>query len=80
VCEFLTFFAVGEKSLTRKLPLWREMFHDLQDNGFTHVLATTAPRMLPLYRWIHAEVIDTVRLEGEERLFLQFNLSRTTQY
>lgn len=80
VCEFLTLFAVGDKSLVRKLPLWREVFQDLQAGGFTHALATTAPRMLPLYRWIQVEILDRKQIEGEERLFLQFDLSRTRRH
>ncbi len=77
VCEFLAFFADGEPSLARKLPLWREMFRDLSAAGFTHALATTAPRLLPLYRWIDARVIQEAQLEGETRYFLLFDLSRT---
>jgi hypothetical protein len=80
VCEFLTLFAVGDPSLNRKLPLWREVFPDLLGMGFTHALATTAPRLLGLYRWIHAEIVGTTRIEGEERVFLQFDLSRTRRH
>lgn len=80
VCEFLTFFAVGERSLTRKLPLWREMFRDLHQAGFTHALATTAPKMFPLYRWIEAQVLDETQIDGETRLFLRFDLSRTRRH
>jgi len=80
VCEFLTFFAIGERSLSKKLPLWREMFRDLREEGFTHALATTAPRMLPLYRWIDAQVLAETRLEGETRHFLVFDLARTRRH
>ena len=80
VCEFLTLFAVGDPSLSRKLPLWREVFHDLHAAGFTHALATTAPKMLPLYRWIKAEVIGEAHIEGESRVFLQFHLGRRKRH
>ena len=80
VCEFLTIFAVGEKSLPRKLPLWREVFSDLRRDGFTHALATTAPKMLPLYRWIEGTVIGERQIDGETRLFLIFDLQRTRRH
>lgn len=80
VCEFLTIFAVGERSLARKLPLWREVFAELQEAGFRHAVATTAPKMFPLYRWIDVEVIEEKQIEGETRLFLQFDLTRTTRH
>jgi hypothetical protein len=76
VCEILTLFAVGDGGLGWKLPLWREVFADLRAEGFTHALATTAPKMLPLYRFIRARILGQAEIEGETRFFLQFDLSR----
>jgi hypothetical protein len=75
-CEFLTFFAVGNFSLAGKFPLWTEMFADLQARGFTHALATTAPKVLPLYRWMGAQEIARREIEGETRVFLLFDLAQ----
>jgi hypothetical protein len=77
VCEFLTFFVVGDRSLTSKHALWTEMFDDLRAAGFTHALATTAPKVLPMYRRMGVEVIGEAAIEGEVRYFLRFDLRRT---
>lgn len=77
VCEFLTFFVVGDHSLTSKYTLWTEMFDDLRAAGLTHALATTAPKVLPMYRRMGVEVIGEAAIEGEVRYFLRFDLERT---
>lgn len=77
VCEFLTFFVVGDHSLTSKHALWTEMFDDLRAAGFTHALATTAPKVLPMYRRMGVQVIGEAEIEGEVRYFLRFDLRRT---
>lgn len=77
VCEFLTFFSVGDASLSRKHTLWTELFDDLRSEGFTQALATTSPKILPMYRRMGVEVIGETTLEGEVRYFLQFDLTRT---
>lgn len=77
VCEFLTLFVVRNFSLTNKHALWTELFHDLRAEGFTHAVATTSPKILPLYRWAGARVIGEAAIEGEVRLFLQFDLAHT---
>lgn len=77
VCEFLTFFSVGDASLSRKHTLWTELFDDLRTAGFTRALATTSPKILPMYRRMGVEVIGEATLEGEARYFLQFDLTRT---
>jgi hypothetical protein len=77
VCEFLTFFAVGDHSLAAKHALWTELFDDLRADGFIAALATTAPKVLPLYRRMGVTVLAEAALEGETRYFLRFDLSRT---
>jgi len=77
VCEFLTLFSVGDLSLTSKHALWNELFGDLRAAGYAHAVATTSPKILPLYRWAGAEVIAEATLEGEVRYFLRFDLGRT---
>jgi hypothetical protein len=79
VCEFLTFFATGEHDFGRKRRLWRELFDDLRATGFSHAVATTSPKILPVYRWMGATVVGEVRIEGEMRLFLHFDLRRTAR-
>lgn len=75
-CEFLTFFTVGNYSLAGKFPLWTEMFADLHVRGYTHALATTAPKILRLYRWMGAQEIGRKEIEGEVRHLLLFDLAR----
>lgn len=75
-CEFLTFFTVGNFSLVGKFPLWTEMFADLQARGYTHALATTASKILRLYRWMGAQEIARKEIEGEVRHLLLFDLGR----
>ncbi|MCX6951028.1 MAG: hypothetical protein NTV51_02400, partial [Verrucomicrobia bacterium] len=77
VCEFLTLFVVSNFSLANKHALWTELYADLRAAGFTHAVATTSPKILPLYRWAGAEVIAEATLEGEVRYFLLFDLART---
>jgi hypothetical protein len=79
VCEFLTFFATGEHDFARKRRLWRELFEDLRATGFRHAVATTSPKVLPIYQWMGAAVIEEVRVDAETRLFLHFDLSRTAR-
>ncbi len=75
ICEFLTFFTLHTPRLSQTLPLWRETFLDLRQAGFSHAVATTSPRILPLYRWMHAEILGETRINNETRLFLLFNLA-----
>lgn len=77
ICEFLTFFAVGEHEFAQKRRLWRELFDDLRAAGFRHAVATTSPKVLPIYRWMGAQIAGEVQLEGEIRFFLHFDLGRT---
>lgn len=79
VCEFLTFFVVGERSLASKHALWSEMFEDLRSAGFTTALATTAPKVLPMYRRMGVAVIGEAKIEDEVRYFLRFDLGRTAR-
>lgn len=73
--EFLTLFAPGEHSLTRKLILWREVFEDLLHAGYTDAVATTAAKVLPLYLYMGATRLAEAAPEGEARYFLHFDLS-----
>jgi hypothetical protein len=76
-CEFLTFFSIRDFSLAAKHALWTEMFDDLRTDGRTLAFATTAPRIMPMYRRMGAQVLGETSLEGEIRYFLQFDLART---
>ncbi len=77
VCEFLTFFAVEEHVLSRKFILWDACFLDLRAKGFHRAYATTAAKVLPVYRWLGAEVVAETEVQGEARYFLRFNLERS---
>lgn len=76
-CEILTLFVIGRESVRTRFGLWREVFEDLRGLGFTHALATTAPKVLPLYRFIGGRVLAETCVRGEARVFLEFDLSRT---
>ena len=78
-CEFLTFFEVSNFSLSGKHALWTELFDDLRVEGRTHALATTSPKVLPMYRRMGVDVIGEAELAGEVRYFLQFDLTRTAR-
>lgn len=73
VCEFLTFFAVGDRSLSSKHALLNTLIDDLCGTGITHALATTAPKALPMYRYLGVRIIGEAHIEGEIRYFLQFD-------
>lgn len=75
-CEFLTLFTVGNRSLTGKFPLWTEVFADLHARGYTHALATTAPKLLRLYLWIGGKELGRKEIEGEVRHLMLFDLAR----
>ena len=75
VCEFLALFVVEDHSLAGIFTFWSEVFDELRSEGFTHALATTATKILPLYRRIGAVSIDEAVIEGEARHFLQFDLA-----
>lgn len=77
VCEFLTFFVTGDRSLASKHALWTEMFDDLRAAGWVAALATTAPKVLPMYRRMGVAVLGEATIEGEVRYFLRFDLART---
>jgi hypothetical protein len=78
-CEILTLFIVRPESLRRQFAVWREVFGNLRGLGFTHAVATTAPKVLPLYRFLGARVLAEACVEGERRIFLEFDLSRVSR-
>lgn len=77
LCEFLTLFSAREQSMRRMASLWREVFGDLRSAGFTHAVATTSPKVMPLYRWAGAHPIGETQVQGETRIFLAFDLLHT---
>ena len=80
VCEFMACFVIEDNSLSGAFALWNGLFEALRDAGFTHALATTAPKILPLYRRIGGIVIAEASIEGEVRYFLRFDLAHTTRW
>ena len=75
-CEFLTFFTVRDFRLTMKMRFWEACFAELRGRGLHAAYATTAARLLPIYRRIGGEVLTETTVDGEARYFLRFSLSR----
>lgn len=75
-CEFLTFFTVRDFRLAVKMRFWEACFAELRQRGLHMAYATTAARLLPIYRRIGGEVLDEAVVEGEARYFLRFSLDR----
>jgi hypothetical protein len=75
-CEFLTFFTVGDHSLKHKLHFWEGCFKDLSEAGYHTGYASSAARLLPVYRRIGGKVLAECTVEGERRYHWQFSLTR----
>ncbi len=80
VCEFMALFVINDNSLAGIFTFWKEVFAELYAAGFTHALATTAPKILPLYRRIGGVTINEADIEGEKRFFLRFDLTRAARW
>lgn len=80
VCELLALFVVEDNSLAGMFAFWNDIFEALRGEGFTHALATTASRILPLYRRMGALVLAETVIEGQPRHFLHFDLARTSRW
>jgi len=75
-CEFLTFFTVRDFRLSVKLRFWEACFAELRQRGLHLAYATTAARLLPIYRRIGGDVLAETAVDGEARYFLSFSLDR----
>ncbi len=75
-CEFLTFFTVSDFRLGVKLRFWEACFAELRRRGLYIACATTAARLLPIYRRLGGEVLAETVVEREARYFLRFSLDR----
>lgn len=75
-CEFLTFFAVRDHRLRSKLQFWEACFKDLQARGYHTGYASSAARLVPLYRRIGGEILDETEVQGELRYHWRFSLAR----
>lgn len=73
-CELLTFFAVYDLRLARRLAFIGACFEDLRARGFHTAYATTAPRPLGTYRRYGAEVLASTEIAGEVRHLLRVRL------
>lgn len=74
-CEFLTLFSLANKNIG-SLPLryLKAAFAQLRQRGLQHGYATTARKLLPYYLRMGGKIIETKMIEGEERIFLEFEL------
>ena len=71
-CEVLTMFSEKNKI---GIEMWIPTCQLLFDHGFTDLLATTAPRLLPLYKRVFKfDVIDSNVIDGETRYFIHLHL------
>lgn len=75
-CEFLTFFTVHDFRLAVKLRFWEACFAELRRRGLRTAYATTAARVLPIYRRLGGEVMAETVVDGEARYYLRFSLDR----
>jgi len=75
-CELLTFFTVQNFRLDLKLRFWAACFAELRQRGLRTAYATTAARVLPIYRRMGGDVIGETVRDGEARYFLRFSLAR----
>ncbi len=75
-CEFLTFFTVGNHSLKHKLHFWEGCFKDLLAGGYHTAYASSAARLLPVYKRIGGRLLAECEVEGERRFHWQFDLQR----
>lgn len=74
-CEIMVLFVAERRELVRQLPpLCRRGFALLVERGFRTAFATTATRLLPLYRWGGMEVIESRTIGGEQRHLLRLDL------
>lgn len=80
LCEFLAFFSTGDHSLANGHAIWTEVFRALQKFGCSEAVATSATKVLPLYRRMGATILDEREVEGEKRFFLRFKLMRTARW
>lgn len=76
VCELLTFFTVADGALVRAFRFWEAFCVEMCARGFHTAFATTAPRPLPTYRYMGAEVLETREIAGQQRFLLRFDLNR----
>jgi hypothetical protein len=75
-CEFLTFFTQGNHRLAHKLHFWEGCFTDLLKNGYRTGYASSAARLLPVYKRIGGKVLAERQVESEMRYHWTFSLER----
>src|SRR5436189_208493 len=63
--------------LATRFKFWRDSFAALRGDGFHAGYATTARRVLNLYRLLGAKILKEAEIEGEMRYFLEFDLQNT---
>ena len=74
ICEILTMFSEKNQIDGRR---WVQICQMLADHGFTDLVATSAPRPMPMYRRVFQfKVIDSNVIDGETRYFIHINLGK----
>ncbi len=75
-CELLAFFSINNHSLVHTLHFWRGCFKDLSTCGYHTGFASSAGRLVPVYRRGGGEILAQTELEGELRFHWKFALNR----
>lgn len=75
-CELLAFFSINNHSLQHTLHFWRGCFKDLSTCGYHTGYASSAARLLPVYRRAGGEILAETVIAGEQRIHWKFDLNR----
>lgn len=75
-CELLAFFALNNRSLQHTLHFWRGCFKDLSACGYHTGFASSAARLVPVYRRAGGEILAEAVIAGEQRFHWKFALNR----
>jgi hypothetical protein len=78
-CEALAFFGLGERQMRHTQRFWKACRETLLQRGVENIYGTCAPRVMPVYKWVGAQVLDTREIENETRLFFHINLLQATR-
>lgn len=78
-CEALAFFGLGERQMRHTMTFWRACRAALLQRGLQNVYGTCAERVLPVYLWVGARVLETRAIEKETRHFFQISLKKSVR-
>lgn len=73
-CEALAFFGLGERRMRHTMTFWKSCREVLRQRGTENIYGTCAPRVLPVYLWVGARVLESREVEQETRHFFRISL------